>query len=208
MVLMAGATAGIVNPVNPLLAPEHIAGILRDTRREGRGDAGGVPPDRSRPEGRRGGGARPGRGDGAAGRPGALPGAAARLDRAAAAAEARAGAPGADARPPRRAPARARRRADLRRGARRPDLRLFPHRRHHRPAQGRPAPGERHPLQRLVRQVLHVHRGGRADVPAADVPRLRGLPGADLLPDVRRAHGDADAAGLSRPGGDRRTSGS
>ena len=30
--LLAGATAGIVNPVNPLLAPEHIAQILRDTR--------------------------------------------------------------------------------------------------------------------------------------------------------------------------------
>lgn len=30
--LLAGATAGIVNPVNPLLAPEHIAHILRDTR--------------------------------------------------------------------------------------------------------------------------------------------------------------------------------
>jgi len=29
--LLAGATAGIVNPVNPLLAPEHMAGILRDT---------------------------------------------------------------------------------------------------------------------------------------------------------------------------------
>lgn len=29
--LVAGATAGIVNPVNPLLAPEHIAQILRDT---------------------------------------------------------------------------------------------------------------------------------------------------------------------------------
>lgn len=30
--LLAGATAGIVNPVNPLLAPEHIASILRETR--------------------------------------------------------------------------------------------------------------------------------------------------------------------------------
>jgi len=30
--ILAGATAGIVNPVNPLLAPEHIAHILRDTR--------------------------------------------------------------------------------------------------------------------------------------------------------------------------------
>jgi acyl-CoA synthetase (AMP-forming)/AMP-acid ligase II len=29
--LIAGATAGIVAPVNPLLAPEHIAGILRET---------------------------------------------------------------------------------------------------------------------------------------------------------------------------------
>ena len=32
MLLIAGATAGVVNPVNPLLAPEHMAGILRDTR--------------------------------------------------------------------------------------------------------------------------------------------------------------------------------
>jgi acyl-CoA synthetase (AMP-forming)/AMP-acid ligase II len=30
--LLAGATAGIVNPVNPLLAPELLAGILRETR--------------------------------------------------------------------------------------------------------------------------------------------------------------------------------
>jgi fatty-acyl-CoA synthase len=29
--LLAGATAGIVNPVNPLLHPEHMAGILRET---------------------------------------------------------------------------------------------------------------------------------------------------------------------------------
>ncbi len=29
--LLAGTTAGVVNPVNPLLTPEHIAGILRDT---------------------------------------------------------------------------------------------------------------------------------------------------------------------------------
>ncbi len=31
IVLLAGATAGIVNPINPLLDPEHIAGILRET---------------------------------------------------------------------------------------------------------------------------------------------------------------------------------
>jgi fatty-acyl-CoA synthase len=31
-VLLAGATAGIVNPVNPLLSVEHIAAILRETR--------------------------------------------------------------------------------------------------------------------------------------------------------------------------------
>jgi acyl-CoA synthetase (AMP-forming)/AMP-acid ligase II len=30
--LLAGATAGIVNPINPLLAPEHIAAILRETK--------------------------------------------------------------------------------------------------------------------------------------------------------------------------------
>ncbi|WP_112875193.1 acyl-CoA synthetase [Paracoccus endophyticus] len=30
--LLAGATAGIVNPINPLLEPDHIAGILRETR--------------------------------------------------------------------------------------------------------------------------------------------------------------------------------
>ena len=32
IVLLAGATAGIVNPINPLLEPEHIAGILRETK--------------------------------------------------------------------------------------------------------------------------------------------------------------------------------
>lgn len=32
LAFLGGATAGIVNPVNPLLAPEHIAGILRETR--------------------------------------------------------------------------------------------------------------------------------------------------------------------------------
>ncbi|MDM7459513.1 MAG: acyl-CoA synthetase [Paracoccus sp. (in: a-proteobacteria)] len=32
VVLLAGATAGIVNPINPLLEPEHIAGILRETK--------------------------------------------------------------------------------------------------------------------------------------------------------------------------------
>ena len=32
LTLLAGATAGIVNPVNPLLSPEHIASILNDTR--------------------------------------------------------------------------------------------------------------------------------------------------------------------------------
>ena len=92
--------------------------------------------------------------------------------------------------------------ARLRRDARRPGLRLFPHRRHHRPAEGGAAPGERHPLQRLVRQVLHLHRGGRADVPAAAVPRLRRLSDPDVLPDDRGADGDADAAGLSRRGRD------
>ena len=30
--LLAGATAGIVNPINPLLEPEQIAAILRETR--------------------------------------------------------------------------------------------------------------------------------------------------------------------------------
>ncbi|WP_347267682.1 acyl-CoA synthetase [Paracoccus sp. (in: a-proteobacteria)] len=32
VVLLAGATAGIVNPINPLLEPEQIAAILRETR--------------------------------------------------------------------------------------------------------------------------------------------------------------------------------
>ncbi len=31
VVLLAGATAGVVNPINPLLSPERIAAILRDT---------------------------------------------------------------------------------------------------------------------------------------------------------------------------------
>ena len=50
--------------------------------------------------------------------------------------------------------------------------------------------------------LLHLHRGGRADVPAAALPRLRRLPDPDVLPDDRGADGDADAAGLSRRGGD------
>ena len=32
VVLLAGATAGIVNPINPLLDAKQIAGILRETR--------------------------------------------------------------------------------------------------------------------------------------------------------------------------------
>lgn len=32
LVLLAGATAGVVAPVNPLLSPSHIAGILREVR--------------------------------------------------------------------------------------------------------------------------------------------------------------------------------
>ena len=32
VMLLAGATAGIVAPINPLLDPEHVAGILRETR--------------------------------------------------------------------------------------------------------------------------------------------------------------------------------
>ncbi|WP_424927750.1 acyl-CoA synthetase [Amaricoccus tamworthensis] len=31
-VMLAGATAGIVNPINPIISSEHIAGILRETR--------------------------------------------------------------------------------------------------------------------------------------------------------------------------------
>ncbi|MEF9601887.1 acyl-CoA synthetase, partial [Paracoccus sp. PXZ] len=31
IVLLAGATAGVVNPINPLLEPDHIAAILRET---------------------------------------------------------------------------------------------------------------------------------------------------------------------------------
>ena len=91
--------------------------------------------------------------------------------------EAPAGAPRPRPRP-RRAPwpPRTSRGLDFAEPRRRPRLRLLPHRRHHRPAEGRAAPRQRHPLQRLVRQALHLHRGGRAHVPAAAVPRLRRLP--------------------------------
>ena len=200
--LIAGATAGIVAPVNPLLAPGARRRHPARHRRQGRGDAGAFPEDRPRPEGRRGGRAGAGRRDRARGRPHALPRAAAQMDRAAHPPEAQADPPRARPRLRPRHGGRGRRGARLRGGGRRPGLRLFPHRRHHRPAEGGAAPRQRHPLQRLVRQVLHLHRGGRAHVPAAALPRLRRLPDPDVLPDDRGAARHADAAGLSRRGGD------
>ena len=169
--LLAGATAGIVIPVNPLLAPEHIAGILRDTGAKVVVTLAPFPKTDLAEKVAEAVALAPGRRDGARGRSHALPGAAARLDRAADPAEAPAAAPGAGARLPPGDGGGARRPPRLRGDRRRPGLRLFPHRRHHRAAEGGAAPGERHPLQRLVRAVLHLHRGGRADLPAAAVPR-------------------------------------
>ena len=203
VVLLAGATAGIVSPVNPLLAPEHMAGILREHRRQGRGDAGAVPEDRPgrRRSPRRWRWRRASRRCSRSTstrylapplawivpliRPKLAPAHRARVLDLAAAMAAENGAA-----------------LDFAETRRRPGLRLLPHRRHHRPAEGGAAPGERHPLQRLVRPVLHLHRGGRADVPAAALPRLRRLSDPDVLPDDRGADGDADAAGLSRRRGD------
>ena len=186
VVLLAGATAGVVAPVNPLLSVEHMAEILRECGARVVVTLQALPEDRPRAEGRRRGGARPRGRDRARGRPRPRPRAAARLDRAADPAEARGAAPGARPRPGARDGEGERRRARLRRDPRRPGLHRLPHRRHHRHAEGRPPPGARHPLQRLVRPVLHVHRSRRADVPAAAVPRLRRLPDPDVLPGLRR----------------------
>jgi fatty-acyl-CoA synthase len=89
--------------------------------------------------------------------------------------------------------------AGLRRGLAGAVRRLLPHRRDDGPAQDRAASGRGRPLQRLPRQALHVHRGGRADLPAADVPRLRGLSGLHVLPRDGRPFRDGHAPGL--PGG-------
>ncbi len=201
--LLAGATAGIVNPVNPLLAPEHIAGILRDTEAKVVVTLAPFPKTDLAEKVAEAVALAPGRRDGAGGRSDALPGAAARLDRAADPAEAPARRTGRSVLDFRKAMAAEQGdRLDFAESARRPDLRLLPHRRHHRAAEGGAAPGERHPLQRLVRRLLHLHRSRRADLPAAALPRLRRLPDPDVLPDDRGADRHADAAGLSRRGGD------
>ncbi len=81
--LLGGMVAGIVNPINPLLEPEQIGAILRETKAQGRGHAEGLSQDRRGPEGGRGGAPRAGRPDRARGRSGPLPHAAEILDRAA-----------------------------------------------------------------------------------------------------------------------------
>ena len=202
--LLAGATAGIVNPINPLLAPEHIAGILRDTRRQGRGDAGAVPEDRPRAEGRRGGGA----GARASRR-------CSQVDLARYLApplawivplirpKLAAGAPGARARP--RAARWRRENGAALDFAETLDDRVCAYF-HTGGTTGLPKVAQHRASGILYNgwcgAVLHLHRGGRADVPAADVPRLRRLSDPDVLPDDRGADGDADAAGLSRRRGD------
>ena len=153
MTLLAGATAGIVNPINPLLRARAYRRILRDTGAKVVVTLAPFPKTDVAQK----------VAEALALAPGvetvlqvdlrALPVAAARLDRAVHPAEAR-------SRGTRRAcsisPRKWRRErggcARFRGRAGRPGLRLFPHRRHHRPAQGRAAPGERHALQRLVRQ--------------------------------------------------------
>ena len=186
LALLAGATAGIVLPINPLLVARAYRRHPARHPAQGGGDAGAVPEDR---RGRRRSPRR------WRWRPAVETVLEVDLARYLAPPLAwivplirpklEAAAPGAGARP---APAMAREnagRARLRGDARRPGLRLLPHRRHHRAAEGGAAPGERHPLQRLVRAVLHLHRGGRADVPAADVPCAGGLSDPDVLPDDR-----------------------
>lgn len=71
--LIAGATAGIVNPVNPLLSVEHIAGILPGDAGQGGCDARTVSQDRSRAECRQGCRARAGRPDRSRGGPRTTP---------------------------------------------------------------------------------------------------------------------------------------
>ena len=133
MTLLAGATAGIVNPVNPLLAPEHIAAILRDTRAKVVVTLAPFPKTDLAQKVAEAVALAPGRRDRAAGGPDPLPRAAARLDRAADPAEGAGRRTGRACSTSRRAMARERGDgARLRRDARRPRLRLFPHRRHHR----------------------------------------------------------------------------
>ena len=167
----------------------------------GGGDAGAVPADRRAAARGRGGGAGAECGDRARGRPRALSRGAARLGDAVDAPAGEGAASREDRGPSPGDEGGAGGSARFRGNPRRPGLRLFPHGRHHRAAEGGAAPGERHPLQRLVRAVLHLHRGGRAALPAADVSCIRGLSDPDVLPDDRGAGGDADAAGLSRRGG-------
>ena len=194
--ILAGATAGIVNPVNPLLAPEHIAQILRDTRAKVVVTLAPFPKsdlaETGRGRARRGAGRR----DGADRRPRPLPRAAAEVDRAADPPEARR----------RCGPASSISPGDGR--ASRGDALAFAE-----------------PLDDRVCAYFHTggttglpkvaqHRASgilyngwcghsyifteqrRAHVPAAALPRLRRLPDPDVVPDVGRADGDADAPGL------------
>ena len=202
LTLLAGATAGIVNPVNPLLSPEHIASILNDTRAKVVVTLAPFPKtDLAQKVA-----------EAVALAPGVETVLQVDLTRYLAPPLAwivplirpklKVGAPGAGARLREGGGARARRGARLRGGVGRSRLRLLPHRRHHGHAEGGAAPGARNPLQRLVRAVLHVHGSGRDDVPAADVPCLRRLSDPDVVPRLGGAGGDADAAGLSRRRGD------
>ena len=161
--LLAGATAGIVEPINPLLAPENIAGILADTGAKVVVTLAPFPKtDLAQKVARA-----------LALAPGVeavvevdlhpylappLPGSCRSSARTSADSTGR----GSSISP---APGRGERRGlDF---APAPEDRVcaFFHTGGTTGRQGRTAPGQRHPLQRLVRQVLHLHRGGRAMCP-------------------------------------------
>ena len=157
-------------------------------RRQGGGHAQGVPQDRRGAESRRGGAPRAGRAHGAGGGPEPLPRLSQEHDRAA-------GAPQEPRQPPRRRQGfqpragGAAARAGLRRRGRRPGGGLFPHRRHHRHAQGGAAPLFGHHLQRLAGRHAFVHARGQRDLPAAAVPCLCLPRDPDGLHPLGRARG-------------------
>ncbi len=83
MTLLGGAVAGIVNPINPLLEPEQIAAILRETGAKVLVTLKVFPKTDVAQKAAEARGARAERRDGARGRSPALPDAAEELDRAA-----------------------------------------------------------------------------------------------------------------------------
>ena len=197
--LLGGAIAGIVNPINPLLEPEQIASILRETGAKVLVTLKSFPKSDVAQK--------------AAEAVALAPNvktvlevdlnhylsAAEILDRAAGPAQGRRHAFRQGAVIQRR-DEEAQPQPRLRRQPGRPHLRLFPHRRHHRHAQGRAAPLFGRGLQRLAGPYADLHRDRRDAVPAAAVPRLRGLPDPDVGDLGRRACRVPDPAGYRGDG--------